>query len=106
LTVLPSLFEGTPNAALESMASGVPVIATDVSDNSYVIPTGKVGYVVPSGDEVTMANRIMELLRDSNLRASFGKAAREWVLSEFSGRRLAEKTAAVYDEAINLRGAL
>ncbi len=41
LTVLPSIFEGTPNVALESMACGVPVIATQVSDNAQIIPHGR-----------------------------------------------------------------
>lgn len=52
ITVLPSLFEGTPNVALESMASGVPVIATNVSDNATLIPDGRAGFVVPLDDEV------------------------------------------------------
>lgn len=103
VTVLPSLFEGTPNVALESMASGVPVIATDVSDNAYVIPDHRVGFVVPLGDEHKMANRIVRLIRDRDLRANMGRSARAWVLEEFTGQRLAEKTAQVYEEAIRLR---
>jgi glycosyltransferase involved in cell wall biosynthesis len=104
LTALPSLFEGTPNVALESMASGVPVVATDVSDNRYVIPDGKVGYIVPSGDEVALADRLARLVGDASLRRQMGESARAWVLQEFTGRRLAEKTADVYDEALRLKG--
>jgi glycosyltransferase involved in cell wall biosynthesis len=103
LTALPSLFEGTPNVALESMACGVPIVATDVSDNTYVIPDGKAGFIVPLGDEKLLAGRIMRLLENGALRTEMGQNARQWVLTEFTGKRLAEKTAAVYDEALRLR---
>ena len=103
VTVLPSLFEGTPNVALESMASGIPVIATDVSDNAYVIPDGRVGFVVPLGDEQVMADRICRLLGNEELRRSMSAAARSWILEEFTGQRLADKTANVYDEALRMR---
>jgi glycosyltransferase involved in cell wall biosynthesis len=101
LTVLPSLFEGTPNAALESMASGVPVVATNVSDNADVIPDGKAGFLVPLVDEAVLAERICLLLGDEKLRASMGINARAWAQSQFCGRRLAEQTAAVYEEVLS-----
>jgi glycosyltransferase involved in cell wall biosynthesis len=100
LTALPSLFEGTPNVALESMASGVPVVATEVSDNAYIIPDGRVGFLVPSGDAGAMAERICCLLGNPEKRKAFGNAGRDWILTEFTPARLAEKTAAVYDEAL------
>lgn len=103
LTVLPSLFEGTPNVALESMACGVPVVATDVSDNAYVIPDGRAGFIVPSNNDATLADRITRILADEPLRRRLGAEARTWILEEFTGARLADKTAAVYDEAIRLR---
>jgi glycosyltransferase involved in cell wall biosynthesis len=99
-TVLPSLFEGTPNAALESMASGVPVVATRVADNAYIIPDGKAGYLVGLTDEEALAERVGRLLKDGTLRESLGRSARQWAVDEFSGRRLAEKTLAVYREAV------
>lgn len=101
LTVLSSFFEGTPNVALESMACGVPVIATQVSDNVQVIPDGRVGYTVPLGDEEALCERICELLQDGALRRQMGLEARAWAESEFSILRLVEKTAHVYQDAIN-----
>lgn len=103
LTVLPSLHEGTPNVALESMASGVPVVATRIADNEFVIPDGKVGYLVDLGDHLALAERISQLLGDPTLRAKFGVQARTWVLEEFSCQRLAEKTADVFDQALSER---
>lgn len=96
ITVLPSLFEGTPNVALESMASGVPVIATDVSDNSYVIPDGSAGYIVPLGEADTLAQRISTLVDDIPLRERLGRQAREWVLETFSLQKMSENFARVY----------
>jgi glycosyltransferase involved in cell wall biosynthesis len=100
LTVLPSLFEGTPNVVLESMSCGVPVVATDVSDNSYIVPQGETGFIVPAGDAGALTRRIVELLRDADARRRLGARAREWVLREFSSEALAAKTAAVYEEAL------
>lgn len=100
LTALPSFFEGTPNVALESMACGVPVIATEVSDNAQIIPDGRAGYVVPLGDEVALSERICRLLEDNVLRRQMGQEARAWVESGFSIARLVDKTARVYQDAL------
>ncbi len=96
VVVLTSRHEGTPNVMLESMACGVPVVATDVADNAYVIPEGKVGYVVALDDADAMAARVCELLEDSARRAAMGRAARSWVEQEFTTKSLARNTEAVY----------
>jgi glycosyltransferase involved in cell wall biosynthesis len=96
VTALPSLFEGTPNVALESMACGVPVVATNVSDNAYVIQDGKTGYLVELGEAEAFASRVLELAQDPLLREAMGRQGRRWVESEFSCARLAGKTEAVY----------
>jgi glycosyltransferase involved in cell wall biosynthesis len=80
------------------MACGVPVIVTDVSDNAYIVPDGRVGYVVPLGDAETMAERICRLLEDETTRVEMARAARKWVEQEFATSRLASKTAEVYEE--------
>lgn len=100
VTVLPSLFEGTANALLESMACRVPVVASDVSDNRYIVPEGTVGYVVPVEDVDALADRITRLLRDPSTRQAMGRAAQEWVLREFSVPRMLEKTADVYTSCL------
>jgi glycosyltransferase involved in cell wall biosynthesis len=102
-TVLPSLFEGTPNVALESMACGVPVIATNVSDNAMVVPDAKVGFIVPSGNQDALAERIEILVTDHERRRTMARNARQWILAEFSGQRLADKTAAVYEEVLRAK---
>jgi glycosyltransferase involved in cell wall biosynthesis len=100
ITVLPSLHEGTPNVLLESMACGVPVVATSVCDNPYIVRDGEVGYLVAVGDEGQMANRITQLLGNPALRQEMGRKARTWVLREFSSKRLAEKMGATYLELL------
>jgi glycosyltransferase involved in cell wall biosynthesis len=101
LTVLPSLFEGMPNVALESMACGIPVIATQVSDNAQIIVDGRVGFVIPLGDEVALCESICQLLANNAQRRQMGLEARAWVESEFSMVRMADKTARVYQDALD-----
>jgi len=100
ITVLSSFYEGMPNVLLESMACGVPVVATDVCDNRYIVKDGEVGHLVTVGDEAAMAHHIESLIGDTALRQEMGRRARNWVIDEFSSKRLAENTEAVYMELL------
>jgi glycosyltransferase involved in cell wall biosynthesis len=103
VTVLTSRREGTPNVLLESMACGIPVVATDVADHAFVVPDGRAGFVVPYDDDAAMAERVLELLARPAERREMGHAARAWVECEFSLARLAEKTTAVYRAVLDRR---
>ena len=70
VTVLPSRHEGTPNVLLESMACGVPVVASDIVDNRQIVPDGQVGFVVPLDDCTLLAERIVRLLTDRRVAAA------------------------------------
>lgn len=100
VTVLPSSREGTPNVVLESMACGTPVVATDVSDNAFILRNNVDGRIVDLNDDertaTELCNVVDELLSDSNIRVAMGQASRERVEAEFSLERLTEKTASVY----------
>lgn len=89
VTVLPSLFEGTPNVALESMACGVPVIATDVADNRTVIPDQKAGFIVSLEKPAELADCLKRILGDSELHRSLANTAREWAVEQFSFAKMA-----------------
>ena len=105
ITVLSSFHEGTPNVLLESMACGVPVVATNVCDNEYIIRDGETGHLVKVGDEAGMAYKITRLLADHARRQEMGRSGREWVRREFSTKRLAEKMEAVYIELLSTSSA-
>lgn len=103
VTVLTSYREGTPNVLLESMACGVPVVATDAADNRLIVPDGAGGYVVAMDDDGAMAARVSELHRDGERRRAFGQAARTWIEERFSTACLARNTEAVYREVLASR---
>jgi glycosyltransferase involved in cell wall biosynthesis len=101
ISALPSHHEGTANVLLESMACGVPFVATNVSDNEYLSRQGDVGRLVPVDDEVGMAHHMKCLLGNPGLRHEMGQKARQWVVTAFSTMRYAEKVAAVYLEVLD-----
>jgi glycosyltransferase involved in cell wall biosynthesis len=81
--VLPSLAEGTPNAIIEAMAHGLPVIATEVGGIPDLV-TSETGVLVRAGDPEMLAQAMLRLAIDSDLRERMGRAARARYLSLFS----------------------
>jgi glycosyltransferase involved in cell wall biosynthesis len=62
--VLPSYREGTPRVITEAMASGLPVIATDIAGIPEQVADGESGYLIPTGDVDALADRLRTLLAD------------------------------------------
>jgi glycosyltransferase involved in cell wall biosynthesis len=82
--VLPSLSEGFPVVILEAMASGLPVVATDVGGSREVVSDGKTGYIVKAGNPIKLAEKIKDLLDNDEKRKKFGKEGFRRVKENFS----------------------
>ena len=95
LTVLPSLYEGTPNVLLESLACGTPVIATDVADNKTLLPD-HCGATVPLNDPSYLAEKVSQLLGNPEKREAFSKNARQHAEKEFSLQKMAKTLEDIY----------
>src|SRR5262249_25802104 len=98
VTVLTSRREGTPNVVLESMASGVPVVATDVADNGLILDDASGGAVVPLDHDEALAERVCRLLRDPMALRYAGVRARRAAVERHSLTRWASAIAALYEE--------
>jgi L-malate glycosyltransferase len=94
--VLPSLWEGLPIALLEAMASGVPVIATNVGSNSEVVVNGVNGFIVPQKDSPLLAQRIEDLLADPLKASNIGMRGQETVKKSFSIDRMVQEYEQLY----------
>lgn len=99
-TVLPSHFEGLPIAAIESLAMGKPVVASDVDGTGEVVVHEKTGLMVPAGQPDRLAEGICRLLRDPGLSRRLGRAGRELVIQHFSQEQQVRKTEGLYLEAL------
>lgn len=94
--LLSSLSEGIANAAIEAMASGLPVVSTECGGMGEVITDGTEGFLVPVRDPSAMASAMEEFIKDSTLRARMGFSARERVLREFRIEDQADQFLALY----------
>jgi glycosyltransferase involved in cell wall biosynthesis len=98
LFCLPSWWEAMPLSVLEAMASGLPVVATDVGDVGRAVADGVTGHVVPVRNPEKLADALEPLLADTELRRRMGKAGRERVVEMFSSEVTAANVSALYDE--------
>lgn len=106
LFVLPSLNEGLPLVILEAMASGKPVVATAVGGTPEVVTHQQTGLLVPPADPASLAQAIQELLANPGLGERLVSAAIARVREEFTADMVARKTAEIYEEALQHRGAI
>lgn len=103
--VLPSLAEGISNTILEAMASGLPVIATDVGGNADLVTTGKTGTIVPSADPEVMAQEIVRFATQPNLAIDMGIAGRNKIEQQFSMKAMVAAYQGTYDKLLHRIGA-
>jgi glycosyltransferase involved in cell wall biosynthesis len=103
VAVLPSAIEGFSQALLEAMALGLPVVASDVGGNPELVSDGRTGLLAPPSDVAAWADRLRRLLGDAALTDRLGKAGRAMVRQAFTLERTAQRTEAVYREAVARR---
>ena len=98
IAVLASLREGFPNAILEAMGAGVPVVATAVGGVRELIQDGMTGYLVQPGDAEALAQRITFALQDRTGRRSIAERGRRFVMNSFGAQKMVEAVQGLYDE--------
>jgi glycosyltransferase involved in cell wall biosynthesis len=96
LYVLPSLWEGMPMVLIEAMASGCPIIATDVGGNSSVIKQGVNGSLIRAGNSAELAMEVVRVLSDKELIRKYISNSLNRFYSLFSARTMTEKYEKLY----------
>lgn len=103
LYCLPSLWEGLPNALLEAMALGLPVVASAVDGVPEAVTDGKDGLLVPPSDPAALAKALKALAADPARRAALGAAATGTIATRFTLRRMIAEYEAAYERALARR---
>ncbi|MDQ1522961.1 MAG: alpha-maltose-phosphate synthase [Pyrinomonadaceae bacterium] len=109
LAVVPSIYEPFGYAAVEAMAAGLPVVATDAGGLSEIVLDGETGLLVPvhtderglrAVDVEKLASAQLTILEDDARAAQFGEAGRRRVAETFSPERMIQSTLQVYGQVI------
>lgn len=101
LVWLGSEFEGMSNSLMEAMACGRPIVATAIPPNQELIQHGVHGYLVDIGDSAGFAQFSLKLMKEPELAARLGDAARQKVEAELSVPRMIERHVALYREIMS-----
>lgn len=94
--VNPSLYEGMPNTVLEAMASGLPVVASNVGGNDELVTSGTTGFLFDLLQPDALREQLAMLMNDRVLRQTMGRHAREIALSKFSWKSVAERYVSLF----------
>jgi glycosyltransferase involved in cell wall biosynthesis len=98
--------DGIPNVLLESMAMGVPVVATHISAIPELVETEKTGLLVAPGQPRQLAQAMRRMLTDTELRSRVIPAARQRVLQDFDNKVLIRELAGIFRDNIAAFGNL
>lgn len=96
VTIMPSHYESFGLVAVESMASGTPVIASNVGGLSFTVVDGETGYLVEQENHFQLAERVHTLLKNSELRERMGEQASVHA-QQYSWEKIATQVLEVYE---------
>lgn len=102
---LPSRAEGISNTILEAMASGLPVVATDVGGNAELVVEGETGALVPAENPDAMAQALLRYTSDAALRKRHGAGGRQRVEQNFSIDNMVTRYTQLYESLLRPTGA-
>jgi D-inositol-3-phosphate glycosyltransferase len=100
VVVVPSLYESFGMVALEAMACGKPVVASQVGGLAFLVQDGITGFTVPVDDPQALAERLTELIQDVELKQRMGAQAAA-IAHDFGWERIAAQILALYEDARN-----
>jgi glycosyltransferase involved in cell wall biosynthesis len=96
--------EASSTVLKQAGALGIPVVATNLGGTCEVVDDGRTGLLVPPGDVPALARAMETLLKDRARASAMGAAGKEKVLREFTAAAIAERTEALYQQALQARG--
>ena len=99
VVVMPSHYESFGMVALESMACGTPVIASQVGGLAFLVRDGETGFVVPGNDIEKLSNRLVDLIRNKELRNKLGAKSADYA-QLYSWENISSKILEVYREVL------
>jgi D-inositol-3-phosphate glycosyltransferase len=100
--VMPSLYESFGMVALEAMACGTPVIASEVGGLGYLVQNEVTGYTIPDSDPGALCQKISTLLNDTPLRERMGLRAADYAL-DYAWEKVAAQIVEVYKELVGIK---
>jgi glycosyltransferase involved in cell wall biosynthesis len=98
LFLLSSVSEGIPLAVIEAMCAGLPVVSTEVGGTAEVVRDGHTGMLAAAGDDAALADAILRLHRDPDLRRRLGENGRLRARELFSEEQMARKYLGLYEQ--------
>jgi hypothetical protein len=105
--VLPSLYEGLPNAVLEAHASGLPAVVSHAANIDGLVLDGESGFEVPTFDHEALAGALGRLFAlPADQRRAMGARGRAHIAANFSVDRVLAETVRLYDELLTQKGVI
>ena len=99
VVVVPSHYESFGMVALEAMACGIPVVASDVGGLAYLVQDGKTGFTVPVADPEALASKLYLIINNGDLHAKMSMQAAEYA-QQYSWTNIVDRLLDVYDEVL------
>jgi glycosyltransferase involved in cell wall biosynthesis len=107
ILVMPSLYEGLPNAVLEAHACGLPAVVSHAANIDGIVVDGDSGFEAPTFDHEALADALARMLAATpDERRAMGARGRAHVAETFSVDRILEETVRLYDELLAAKGLL